>query len=385
MKYTNEQIEYFKAKTLEELILQDPEPVLRDLGIDYRDIGNDSYRMKVRSEKTPSAFISLRKGHWIYKDFGSGSGGNIVNVVMDATGKDYKDSLNYTLNVLGVKNYFNEADRERLRAKKEENINRSSSHQISKVTAVYDVNTNELAKEYLKSRGITKIPRHMKVIQGEYTNRKGETKRVFGVGVLTIDGSGADIHFLKKMGSLKTMSFGHKDISFFKNSNSKKVAIFESKMDYAAAYQQIPLDKVNVIIANATSNAKKVAELLKREGLNENVMFFNQNDHPGYEFVKKIVEEGNVKKFKTINYEITKEYKKDINDLLLDGDVIANRIGETTMQHLDMKIKIAEAHIKSLKSTQTKKDNLSKKRLCTVPNVGTLLSSQHQKQKNKNR
>lgn len=73
-------------------------------------------------------------------------------------------------------------------------------------------------------------------------------------------GDGADIHFLKRVGDLKSMSFGNKDISLFLNENSKKVAVFESKMDYGARYQQIDLSQVNVIIANTNDNAHKMAE-----------------------------------------------------------------------------------------------------------------------------
>ncbi len=258
---------------------------------------------------------------------------------MDATNKPYKESLSYCLQTLGVPNYLeqalsskqqdyqlSQADRERIKAQKEANTQRESSHPLSKVTTVYEVSTNQMAVDYLKGRGIVKIPPQMKVINGEYTNSKGETKKAFGVGVLTRDGGGADIHFLQKIGDLKTLSLGEKDISFFKNQNSRKVAIFESKMDYAAAYQQMPLDGVNIIIANSVSNATKVAELLVSEGLTQTPMIFNQNDIAGYKFVSDIMQKAEISECKSIHYDILSEYKKDINDLLLDGAKIADRI-----------------------------------------------------------
>ncbi len=345
-KYTDAEIQTFIKRTNEELVLQDPQPVLQDLGIDYKELGNDSYRMNIRGEKTPSAYISLKGGSWRYKDFGADKGGNIVNVVMDATGKDYKSALNYSLQTLGVKNHLEEAlsskkqshelsqaDRERIRAQREANKSRESSHPISKVTTVYEVATNQLALDYLKSRGIVKIPPQMKVINGEYTNKNGEIKRAFGVGVLTRDGTGADIHFLQKLGDLKTMSLGVSDISFFKNPQSGKVAIFESKLDYAAAYQQMPLDDVNIIIANSTSNAAKVAELLISEGLTQTPMIFNQNDAAGYRFVADIMEKAEISEVKSIGYQVMSEYKKDINDLLLDGEKIADRIEQRPLEY----------------------------------------------------
>ena len=343
-QFTDDEIKTFIRRTNEDLVIQDPLPVLQDLGIEYKEIGNDSYRINVRNQKTPSAFISLKNGVWKYKDWGDETrGGNIINVVMELTNKPYKEALNYSLHTLGVKNYLNEAlerkgdsfalsqtDRERIKAQKEANMSREASHPLSRVTGVYEVVTNKLAIDYLAARGIVKIPPHLKIISGEYSLKNGELKKVFGVGVLTQDGKSADIHFLKPIGDLKTMSFGaKKDISFFKNPNSTKVAVFESKMDYAAAYQQMPLDNVNIIIANSSSNASKAAELLKKENLTEHVMIFNQNDIAGYKFTVQIAREAGLESFKSIRYDILTEYKTDINDLLLKGERIADRIEAT--------------------------------------------------------
>jgi len=337
-RFTDLEIETLKKRTTDELVLQDPKPVLDDLGIEYKELGSDSYRMNLRGENTPSAFISLRKGKWSYIDFGDRTrGGNIANVAMDATGKNFKDSLNYSLSKLGLKNYLDEAlkqdsitelsqvDRERIKTQREANKQREKSHQISKVIGVFEVSTNQLACDYLASRGITKIPPEFKVISGEYENKYGQKKKVFGIGVLTVTG-GADIHFLQKLGDLKTFQLGEKEISFFQNPTSNKIAVFESKMDYAAAYQQMDLSKVNVIIANSTSNSNKVANLLKEKNLTSNVMIFNQNDLAGYKFVQEIAKSANIEHFKSISYDVLDEIGADVNDLLIDGVKLADRI-----------------------------------------------------------
>ena len=342
------EIKQLKNQTIKELVLQDPKPVLDGLGLNYKEIGYDSYQFRVRSENTASAFISLKNGVWKYKDFGSGNNGNIANVVMDATGKSFKDSLNYVLSQLGLKNYLDlalnqsaqvnqlsEAQKQKLQQLKYSNQQREKSHSISKVLNTYNISTNQLAVDYLRSRGIIKIPSKFKIITGQYTTKNGEVKKAFGIGILTKNGKGADIHFLKKIGDLKTMSFGEKDISFFKNPNSKKVAIFESKMDYAAAYQQMPLDNVNVIIANSTSNAKKVVDVLKEESLVE-LTFFNQNDKAGYKFVRDVANISEIDTFKSIKYDVMSEYKKDINDLLLDNEKISIRIQQSTKEQFEI-------------------------------------------------
>jgi hypothetical protein len=338
-RYTDQQIKAFISRTNEELAMQDPLPVLQDLGIEFKELGNDSYRMNIRGEKTASAYISLKNGSWRYRDFGTQAGGNIVNVVMDATQKDYKSARAYALQTLNVKDYLQEAlnskkesyelsqaDRERITAQREANKTRESSHPISRVTSVYDVSTNQMAIDYLAGRGIVKIPPQLKIINGEYENKNGELKKVYGVGVLTRDSKGGDIHFLQKLtGDLKTMSFGQSDISFFPNANSSKVAVFESKLDMASAWQQMPLDGVNIIIANSVSNALKVAELLKEKSF-DTPMMFQQNDSAGYRFTSEIMQKAEIPEVKCIKYDILAEYKKDINDLLLDGVKIADRI-----------------------------------------------------------
>ena len=368
---TENEIQALKKRTNAELVLTDPKPVLDDLGIWYKEIGDTSYQMNVRNEKTPSAYISLRNGKWQYKDFGNGNNGNIVNVVMDYAQLPFKEALDYSLQKMGIPNYLNEAlnqkkidvkipqeTRERLLQLREKNKEREKSHAVSKVVSVYEVESNQLAVDFLRSRGIEKIPPNFKVINGEYTNKRGEVKRAYGVGILTQNG-GADIHFLKKIGDLKTMTFGEKDISFFKKENSNKVAIFESKMDYAAAYQQMPIDDVNVIIANTTSNAHKVAELLKKENLTENVMFFNQNDLPGYKFVVDIANDINLKGYKSINYDVIEEYKKDVNDILINDEKIASRITDCTLEQHEKIVNSLEA-LKNIQKELEKKPRVTR-------------------------
>ncbi|MBL0687832.1 MAG: toprim domain-containing protein [Sulfurospirillum sp.] len=331
---------------MKSLYSSDPQEVLNSLGIDYKE-GHNSYKMNIRGEKHASAYISLKGDRWIYKDFGSDSGGNIVNVVMDSINLNFKEALNFSLDRLNLENYFEKAlkrkhkaykisikDKKYLQKIQMLNKQKSSSQAIPKVIATYEVTTNELALNYLKLRGIEKIPKEFKIIVGEYQNKTtNEIKKVYGIGILTQDGMGADIHFLKKIGNLKTFAIGKKDISFFENRNSNKISVFESKMDYAAAYQQVDLSNQNIVIANTTSNAFAVSNLLNKKSLCKEVTFFNQNDKSGCEFVNKIMELSNIIKANFIEYK-EDEKDKDINDLLLDKKQIFARIKNTTKNEI---------------------------------------------------
>ena len=176
---------------------------------------------------------------------------------------------------------------------------------------------------YLASRGILKIPCYIKAIEGVYYNKNNEPKKVFGVGVLN-NSNGADIHFLYKLGDLKTINLWAKDVSLFKNTGSHKLAIFESKMDYAAAYQNLDFSDSDILIANSTSNLNKVVKLLK-EASYINVNIFQQNDPQGRSFAHEIVIQANLTSFNYIKYEAHEE-GFDINDLLQKGVHIQDRV-----------------------------------------------------------
>lgn len=349
MQLSYDQIKALQKQTADELHVSDPKPILQALNLDYKPIRNDSYKLKVRSEDhEASAYITIRQGVWKFKDFGmskkdttekeknKSGNGTIENIVMEVTGRDYKSALLFCLDTLHIRNRLAEAiqqnridyaltqaEQDRIQAIKEQNNQREKSVPISRILNTRDINTYAPAVEYLASRGIHKIPPQFKLITGEYYTKESEAKKAFGVGVLT-QGNGADIHFLKRIGDLKTMSFGNKNISLFLNENSKKMAIFESKMDYAAAYQQIDLSQVNVIIANTASNAYKIAEFLKDKEY-EHITFFNQNDQAGMLFMATIVNDADLTKYSSIQYK-EDEQDKDINDLLLDDQNIIERV-----------------------------------------------------------
>jgi len=327
MKLSYDQIKALQKQTADELHVSDPAPILQALNLDFQPVGNDSYKLKVRPENHASAYITIRQQVWRFKDFGTNKNGTIENVVIEATGRDYKSALQFCLDTLHIRNRLEEAiyhskidhslsqeEQEHIQAMKEQNSQREKSIPVSRVLDTKEISSYAPAVEYLASRGIHKIPPQFKLINGEYYTKEGVAKRAFGVGILT-QGNGADIHFLRRIGDLKSMSFGNKNISLFLNENSKKVAIFESKMDYAAAYQQIDLSKVNVIIANTTSNAHKITKFLKEKEY-EHITFFNQNDQAGIEFLNTIIQEANIQQFSSIKY-TEEEQGKDVNDLLL--------------------------------------------------------------------
>lgn len=305
---------------LDELHMQDPEPILKLLNVDYRPIGQNKYQLKVRSEKHASAYITLMHGLWRYKDFGTGNNGTIENIVMEVLDKNYKQALQLCLETFRLRNRVTNAQNQI----KPICIQTNKNIPTSIVLETLDIATNQLALDYLFSRGILKIPPQFKLIRGQYFTKDNEPKKVFGVGILN-DTCGADLHFMKKIGSLKTMNLGTKDISFYKSENVSKLAIFESKMDYAAAYQQIDFSTSHILIANSTTNVHKVINKIHELNSNLDITFFQQNDSQGCEFTRQIVQKTNLKRFDNIKY-FDLENGLDINDLLLKNVKIKDRL-----------------------------------------------------------
>ncbi|OCL90575.1 relaxase/mobilization nuclease domain-containing protein [Aliarcobacter thereius] len=353
---SSNEIENLKQMTLNELKITNPKPVLDALGISYKEqYGRLTF--KTHAEKTASSNMYLDKaGEWKYKNFATGSGGTVENVIMDLTGMPYKEALNYAISSLGTKNYLDERFEdvkhensmlkeehlEKIKQLKEANINYqkelSSESKVVKIEEIYS--TDKEVMDFLSKRGIENIADGFYKITGQY-EVNGKTFYNTGIGVLTnehnIDSNleevGADIHLLKpitlKNGNvLKTMSFGNKDITTINNKDTNtKIAIFESKMDYAAAYSQDieKFENTTSIIANGTGNYFKIVqELEKINVLNKDVVFYNQNDKAGEIFITQIATKSNLEKFSFVKYQ-DNETGKDINDILKDNVNIEDR------------------------------------------------------------
>lgn len=348
------------SRTKQELKLTDPAKVLDALGLEYK-IKNGRYEFKVRAENTASANMYIdNKGEFKYKDFG-GNNGSIENLVMDVKGVSYKEALEFAVAHSGVRNHVQErldylngrnhnyspTVNNNLETKKQENISKVEAQINSKVVDIKDINGYKPAIEYLASRGIHKIPPQFKMITGQYNNKDGEVKKAFGIGIESI-GGGADIHYLKQIGSLKTMNFGVKNISHFKSQEpAKRVVIFESKMDYAAAYQKRDFTNLDVIVANSTANYLKVAAALKANNY-EHVEFYHQNDKPGVEFIKNVVKEAEIKEFEYLKYKKS-EQGQDVNDLHKNGvDIESRKIKNQSQEQTQQQGQEKESFVEDL-------------------------------------
>ena len=318
MLLTPHQIKQIYDNARDQLHSADPLPILESLNLNIVQVNPISYKLNLRDERHASAFISLINKKWVYKDFGNNSSGTIENIVMLVLRHCYKDALTYCLSVL------NKNEPIARNSSSYTNLSQVKHTNKSKVLQVREPSDYTSVLTYLKSRKITKIPPEFRAIEGVYYNKNNEPKKVFGVGILN-DTGGADIHFLKKIGNLKTMNLGAKDISFYTCESASKLAIFESKMDYAAAHQQIDFSTSHILIANSTSSVHKVINKIHELNLELDITFFQQNDSQGCEFARQIVQKTHLSRFNYVKY-LDLEYGLDINDLILKNIKIEDRL-----------------------------------------------------------
>lgn len=162
---------------------------------------------------------------------------------------------------------------------------------------------------------------------------------------------GADVHFPPytfkndkgEEVTMKTQSFGLKKNSTLMQNQGERNCVIESKMDYAAAAQQINFkeNNIDIDIANSTSNADIVAKNLV-EGNYKKTLFLNQFDIAGVKFLIDIHKHAHnqgltLQKFDYVTYS-DNEYKQDINDIIKNGHSIKNRVKEGNLYSLQEQI-----------------------------------------------
>ena len=418
IELSDDEAKILKDKTKDELLLQNPLPILDSLSLAVGKIEDSRIKFKARVERTASASMFIKGGVWCFKDFGGGdeAKGSIINVVMQTLNCEFKEAVQYCCDTLNVPNYFqirpDEIKYEKDQLKIKGGWHKIDEHKKPKLTssellaekeeqlaALRDANA-EYEKQnstnsrvtyisktipqnlitFLKSRGIknTQID-NFYYIKGETWKLNDndiacDIKQKEGVGVLCADEIqlkelyskveekgffhpetpisqeqtiGADLHFppysfTTEKGeevTMKTISLGAKKNTTFIDYQGDTIAPIESKMDYAAATQELNFksQKIDVDIANSTSNADMIAKNIATRKY-PNTYFLNQFDIPGVKFLvdihNKAKELGyDIGNFKYIDYK-AQEYKQDINDLIKNNITLKSRTKEGSLKDL---------------------------------------------------
>ena len=84
----------------EKLKTIDAEIILNILGLSYKRTGDRIMASAIyRDERTASILIQQRYGKWLWKDFGSESGGTWIDLVMAVKDLNYLDAIKFLNNI----------------------------------------------------------------------------------------------------------------------------------------------------------------------------------------------------------------------------------------------------------------------------------------------
>lgn len=230
------------------------------------------YRSPLRDERTPSFKVDLNRNLWY--DFGMGSGGNIISLVMklfrlgsvvEVLHFLSNDSLRYTSPEVSAVRYTIEPDEK----------------QMFEDMTVNDLH-NEMLLHYITGRGIS---REIAIAYCKELRYKHKGKRYFAIAFPNRTG-GYELRNPYFKGSVSP-----KDVSAIAGTDRKTCSVFEGFMD-CLSYVTM-LDNSNgltsfpdCLVLNSVSNVKKALTFLKRY---PRINLFLDNDKAGREATDLIV------------------------------------------------------------------------------------------------
>lgn len=146
MMLENSEIEKIKSAADLPKVMADEGITLTKAGVAYKCC------CPFHNEKTPSFYVSNKKGTWTWKCFGScGEGGDVISFIQKLKGFDFMESCRYLAQKFGIELHERERTQEDLdNEKRRESI----FNALSEAQRYFAENKVEQAIEYLKGRGV---------------------------------------------------------------------------------------------------------------------------------------------------------------------------------------------------------------------------------------
>jgi DNA primase len=251
--------------------------------------GNAWFISPMRQEKTPSFKVHLSRNVWY--DFGSGEGGNLIDLVMKLHHTNFKE----TIDIIGG-NSFSPVHY----------IQSGISDESGKIK-VYRIQTltNPALIQYLKSRAIALPFAYLFLKQAFYTVHD---RKYFALAFRN-DKDGYEL----RNAFFKTGS-SPKYFTTITGADNSKINVFEGFMDFLSCcthYNKIP--RFRTIVLNSLSFLPRIENELQQA--NE-VNLFLDNDPAGMAASQKIIARYDlVKDWAPVLYPV----HKDFNDFLMNG------------------------------------------------------------------
>jgi hypothetical protein len=247
------------------------------------------YLSPLRVEEHPSFHVNKEKNIWY--DFGSGEGGNIIDLVMII----HKTGVKEALDILDRR--FSNNSFSLLPAKKKVTTIEEPDINILQVTTL----KSSVLKEYLYRRGLNYNLIAKYIHEVRYKNKGRE---YYGIGFKNNSG-GYEIR-----NPLSKVCIGKKDISIIGN-NSPVIGIFEGFIDFLSYICLFGEQTSDYLVLNSISQTQKAIFYCEQE--NKKVNLYLDNDQSGDTATSKFMRHGDkYEDMRSLYYG-----NKDLNDFLL--------------------------------------------------------------------
>ncbi len=211
---------------------------------------NNEYQAKyispIRSAERTASFVVYRDGNRFY-DFGSGEGGDIIDLCQRLEGKSFKDAVDS----LAGHSFVPSIPARSL----QQSIRRNSKKKSGIKLLGYGLLKNRKLKEYLLERGITArvAENYLHEVYYEVNGRN-----YYALGLINEKGGYATRNFIHKY-AINPAYF-----SWIPKEGSRSLVVFEGFMDALSfiEYHRFGTFKSNVIVLNSTTNTEKAIDMM---------------------------------------------------------------------------------------------------------------------------
>jgi len=290
--HSSEEVEMpIPQEVIDEIKQIEPEKILGYLGIPFKKVGNRIMAQAVwRGEKEASVSIQYKDGKWLWYDFGTGEGGDWIDLYRLVTASDFKEAVSTLVELANVPYSPNISTREPNFGRKK----KTSSLWPAKTTEFKELERIPLRElqeppkdlaEYLELKGFLPYWKQMREIPELYYLRYRRGKREYS-GLATRTTAGTWI-IKNKHGTY--VSQQPSGISLWRR-DPTKVIVVEGFTDAMALAINRNFKDYSILILNGLGSLEKAIEMLKV--LSPSKLYIALDlDEKGLEGRRKLVDE----------------------------------------------------------------------------------------------
>jgi 5S rRNA maturation endonuclease (ribonuclease M5) len=246
---------------LEEIKQIPPEKVLNYLQIPYKQVGNQIMAQATwRDEKEASVSIQYKDGKWLWHDFGTGEGGDWIDLYRRYTGSDFKEAVATLMELANVPYSPNISTREPKigRKKKTSSLSLAEFEELERIPLREFEKPPRDLERYLEEKGFLPYWEQIKEIPELYYLRyRRGNKEYSGLATRTTAGT-----WIIKNRYGTYVSRQPSGISIW-NRDTSRIVIVEGFTDAMSLSLYPRFNNFTILILNGLGNLDKAIEILK--------------------------------------------------------------------------------------------------------------------------